>query len=362
MGCGQSIDAEAAQQANQSRRIDEELKKARQEEAQTVKALLLGAGESGKSTILKQMRLFYSHPYSQEERENYKEIVFSNSLQSMQAVLRGADVVSISLPSSLYPHADLILHTDPEQAADPHTGDMDVKVRDAIVALWEAQETKEIVKKAAKFQLNDSAEYFFDAMPRLGLPSYIPTDDDILRTRIRSTGISEETFNVKGTKLRVFDVGGQRSERKKWIHCFENVNVLIFLVAISEYDQKLFEDESVNRLAEASMLWESIASSRWFEKSAFVLLLNKVDLFSTKILGGGPPLVEYFPDYNGPPNDVEAAKKFMLSRFMALCKRKADRGLYVHFSCATDTEQTRVVIGAVLDTVLTRLLADVGLL
>jgi hypothetical protein len=42
---------------------------------------------------------------------------------------------------------------------------------------------------------------------------------------------------------RMFDVGGQRSERKKWIHCFENVNCLLFLVAISGYDQCLVEDK-----------------------------------------------------------------------------------------------------------------------
>lgn len=96
---------------------------------------------------------------------------------------------------------------------------------------------------------------------------------------------------MRGQKLRVFDVGGQRSERKKWcvpspspasslsltfvpgrIHCFENVNVLVFVAAISEYDQVLFEDQSVNRLQEATMLWESIAGSRWFERSAFVLM------------------------------------------------------------------------------------------
>jgi guanine nucleotide-binding protein subunit alpha len=41
----------------------------------------------------------------------------------------------------------------------------------------------------------------------------------------------------------MFDVGGQRSERKKWIHCFENVNCLLFLVAISGYDQCLVEDK-----------------------------------------------------------------------------------------------------------------------
>lgn len=42
---------------------------------------------------------------------------------------------------------------------------------------------------------------------------------------------------------RMVDVGGQRSERRKWIHCFENVTSIIFLAAISEYDQVLYESE-----------------------------------------------------------------------------------------------------------------------
>jgi hypothetical protein len=51
----------------------------------------------------------------------------------------------------------------------------------------------------------------------------------------------------------MFDVGGQRSERKKWIHCFENVTAIIFLVAISEYDQVLIEDETVVRFCKSSL-------------------------------------------------------------------------------------------------------------
>jgi guanine nucleotide-binding protein G(i) subunit alpha len=44
--------------------------------------------------------------------------------------------------------------------------------------------------------------------------------------------------------LSMFDVGGQRSERKKWIHCFENVTSIIFCVALSEYDQVLLEESN----------------------------------------------------------------------------------------------------------------------
>lgn len=44
---------------------------------------------------------------------------------------------------------------------------------------------------------------------------------------------------------RMFDVGGQRSERKKWIHCFEGVTAIIFCVAMSAYDLVLAEDEEM---------------------------------------------------------------------------------------------------------------------
>jgi guanine nucleotide-binding protein G(i) subunit alpha len=77
---------------------------------------------------------------------------------------------------------------------------------------------------------------------------YLPNDQDILRSRVKTTGITETMFRVGDLTYRLFDVGGQRSERKKWIHCFENVTALVFLVALSEYDQMLYEDESVNRM------------------------------------------------------------------------------------------------------------------
>lgn len=86
---------------------------------------------------------------------------------------------------------------------------------------------------------------YFDSIDRIGDANYIPTDQDVLRSRVKTTGITETTFQIGDLMYRMFDVGGQRSERKKWIHCFENVTAIIFLVAISEYDQVLIEDETV---------------------------------------------------------------------------------------------------------------------
>lgn len=95
----------------------------------------------------------------------------------------------------------------------------------------------------------------------------------------------------------MFDVGGQRSERKKWIHCFEAVTSIIFCVALSEYDQVLLEESKQNRMLESLILFESVINSRWFVRSSIILFLNKVDIFKTKL--PKVPLERYFPDYTG---------------------------------------------------------------
>jgi len=86
---------------------------------------------------------------------------------------------------------------------------------------------------------------YFDSIDRIGDRSYVPNNQDVLRSRVKTTGITETVFVIGDLTYRMFDVGGQRSERKKWIHCFESVTAIIFLVAISEYDQTLIEDEAV---------------------------------------------------------------------------------------------------------------------
>lgn len=141
----------------------------------------------------------------------------------------------------------------------------------------------------------------------------------------------------------MFDVGGQRSERKKWIHCFENVTTILFLVAISEYDQLLFEDETVNRMQEALTLFDSICNSRWFVKTSIILFLNKIDRFKEKLPVS--PMKNYFPDYEGGP-DYAAACDYILNRFVSLNQHETKQ-IYTHFTCATDTMQIRFVMAAV---------------
>ena len=85
---------------------------------------------------------------------------------------------------------------------------------------------------------------YYANIDRLFSRDYIPNDQDVLRSRLRTTGITETLFELGQLNYHMFDVGGQRSERKKWIHCFEGVHCLMFVAALSGYDQCLVEDKT----------------------------------------------------------------------------------------------------------------------
>jgi guanine nucleotide-binding protein subunit alpha len=355
MGCVSSrgLDDEAQEAKQRNQEIEQQLKQDKLRARDEVKMLLLGAGESGKSTVLKQMKIMNQGGYSTPEREAYREVIFLNLLQSLRVVLE------------VMPHLDLPLNPASEEAAryimsmpDQIEGHLPQQMHNAVTTLWKRDPGfAQAVARSREYQLNDSAIYYFDAVDRLVAQNYMPTDQDILRSRVKTTGISETTFKVGDLTYRLFDVGGQRSERKKWIHCFENVTALIFLVSLSEYDQMLYEDENVNRMHEALTLFDSICNSRWFVKTSIILFLNKVDLFKAKLPRS--PLVEYFPEYQG-GTDLDAGINFFQEEFVNL--NTTGKRLYVHVTCATDTAQIQFVLSAVQDSLLQVYLRELGLM
>jgi len=353
MGCCQSVEDQDGKLRNDE--IENQLKRDRANMRNEIKMLLLGAGESGKSTILKQMKLIHDGGYSQDERESFREIIYSNTTQSMRVILEAMETMGIHYQNpNNSGHATIILEQPPQIESDIMPQD----VGNAVKALWQDDGVKQAFNRSNEYQLNDSAQYYFDSIDRISDPRYTPSDQDVLRSRVKTTGITETTFIIGDLTYRMFDVGGQRSERKKWIHCFENVTAIIFLVAISEYDQVLIEDETVNRMQEALTLFDSICNSRWFVKTSIILFLNKIDRFAEKLPIS--PLADYFSDYRG-GNNYDAACDYILNRFVSL-NQSDDKQIYTHFTCATDTQQVKFVMAAVNDIIIQNNLRDVGLL
>eukprot|EP00064_Thunnus_orientalis_P013699 superscaffoldBa00002273_g13739 len=187
---------------------------------------------------------------------------------------------------------------------------------DAIKSLWSDPGIQECYNRKREYQLSDSAKYYLNDLDRISDTAYLPTQQDVLRVRVPTTGIIEYPFDLENVVFRMVDVGGQRSERRKWIHCFENVTSIMFLVALSEYDQVLVESPTENRMEESMALFQTIITSKWFIQSAVILFLNKIDILEEKIMYSH--LVDYFPEYDGPQQDVKAGKEFILNMFVSL--------------------------------------------
>lgn len=335
-------------EAKEARRINEEierqLRRDKKNARREFKLLLLGTGESGKSTFIKQMRIIHGRGYSEEDRRDFTRLVFQNIFTAAQALIQAMNILQIPyMFQDNKAHAKVISEVDAEKLKTLS------KIHvDAIKSLWSDPGTQECYNRKREYQLSDSAKYYMDNLDRIGDPAYVPTQQDVLRVRVPTTGIIEYVFDVEKVVFRMVDVGGQRSERKKWIHCFEYVTSIMFLAALSEYDQVLIESDSVNRMEESMALFQTILHSPWFISASVMLFLNKVDLLNEKIKYSH--LVDYFPKYDGPKRDAKQASDFILNMFLSL--QTDQKMIYPHFTCATDTKNIRFVFSVVKDHIL----------
>ena len=355
MGCAASSSSDKAA-AERSKKIDKDLRADGEKSANEVKLLLLGAGESGKSTIVKQMKIIHETGYNAEECEQYKSVVYSNTIQSLMTIIRALEQLKIDFDD---PSKTNVAREFFTLASSTPEGELSSDLVVLMKSLWQDPGVQQCFARSREYQLNDSAAYYLNALDRITMPDYIPTQQDVLKTRIKTTGIVETRFSFKGLQFKMFDVGGQRSERKKWIHCFEDVTAIIFCVALSEYDLVLAEDEEMNRMVESMRLFDSICNSKWFVETSIILFLNKKDIFEDKITRS--PLTICFPEYNG-PNTFEECADYIKMKFEDLNKRKGQKEIYTHFTCATDTSNIQFVFDAVVDVIIKNNLTSCGLI
>lgn len=350
-----STSSEQEEMKKRSQQIDKTLEEDSRRLRRECKILLLGSGESGKSTIVKQMKIIHQKGYSVDELALYRSTIYKNLVDCAKALIGAMRQFGIdpATPTNIE-FSDYLMEyqVDP----DPHTP-LAPKVGEAVTSLWQDRSIEKVMERQSEFYLMDSAPYFFEEATRIAAPEYIPVEADVLRARTKTTGIYETRFSMGSLSIHMFDVGGQRSERKKWIHCFENVTSIIFCVALSEYDQVLLEESNQNRMMESLVLFDSVVNSRWFMRTSIILFLNKVDLFRQKL--GRSPLSNYFPDYSG-GNDINRASKYLLWRFNQV--NRAHLNLYPHLTQATDTSNIRLVFAAVKETILQNALKDSGIL
>ncbi|CAL8312694.1 unnamed protein product [Merluccius merluccius] len=360
MGClggskteDQRLDEKARREAN--KKIEKQLQKERQAYKATHRLLLLGAGESGKSTIVKQMRILHVDGFNEEEKHE--------KVQDIRKNVKDAIVTIIAAMSTLTPPVPLgnpgnQFRVDYIKRIAPLSDfEYSEEFFENTEKLWLDDGVKACFERSNEFQLIDCAQYFLERLDPVRRSDYSPTDQDLLRCRVLTSGIFETRFQVDKVNFHMFDVGGQRDERRKWIQCFNDVTAIIFVAASSSYNMVIREDNSTNRLRESLDLFKSIWTNRFLKTISVILFLNKQDMLADKILAGKSKLEDYFPEYTqynvpvdavpdaGEDPKVTRAKFFIRDEFLRISTASGDgkHYCYPHFTCAVDTENIRRV-------------------
>jgi len=356
-----------------NKQIENELKDDKRRMQNQIKILLLGCGEAGKSTFIKQMKIIHgkeSQPsWTEEERVQFKREILTNVIQCIQILLE--EVKGPLADTGLTLTADRMKELSADSSKDREKL---WEYRHSIQALWEDQAIQDTYKRRNQFNLPDCCRHFLSSIGRVSDPEFLPDSEDILQIRVRTTGVVEYPFDMDGKEVIMIDVGGQRNERKKWIHCFEDVLLVMFLVAASEYDQVLEEDHTENRMEESLNLFRTILSYHWFKNSAIALFLNKKDLLEEKIQTS--KLEDYFPSFKDfkefQSNDYRSAMNYIRTMFEQRKKEVekskdykafnvdgSSRSIYIHETMATDTENVKTVFAAVKVTVFKNTMKDI---
>ncbi|KAJ3346531.1 guanine nucleotide-binding protein subunit alpha [Entophlyctis luteolus] len=361
------------------------------------KVLLLGTGDAGKTTVLKQIRLMYGNAFTPDEIVEFRSALLLNAVTcgkclefAMRALripygfdpsvvsttaLRGLDsLVQGSCEFSNENLGSKIAVADDISAQNMELHIKTLKMHPTALAAASrfkndnplpaaAQRIKDM-KTVYGFTKNDfiSPEVMNDLLwiwndtgvqyhipdvmnnlQRLCDPKFMPTVEDILHCRSQTTNVSETRVAIESRSCIIYDVGGQKSQRKKWAQCFDDVKAIIFVASLSGYDQGCVEDGSLNRMADSLNVFKSILNMPFFAKTDFVLFLNKIDIFQAKLERS--PIHDYFSSFSG-PNTFENGADFFIKKFKSL-NLKEHRTIHVHLTFATNTSQISKVMKSV---------------
>ncbi|KAH9606087.1 hypothetical protein KSS87_001448 [Heliosperma pusillum] len=380
-----------------------------------------GSGESGKSTIFKQasehfnasvqtdycfhmtlksycsrfvmqIKLLFQMGFDEAELKSYTSVIHANVFQTIKLLIDGSkelaqnetqsskytlsadnkeigDMMSEIGSRSDYPR----LTKELAQEIEKLWKDPAIQVSLLSVNMCYMQET---YSHGSKLQLPDCTHYFMEHLRRLSDVNYVPSKEDVLYARVRTTGVVEIQFSPVGENkksgevYRLFDVGGQRNERRKWIHLFEGVTAVIFCAAISEYDQMLYEGENKNRMMETKELFEWVLKQPCFERASIMLFLNKFDIFEQKIHKVPLDTCEWFKDYQqvtSGKQETEHAYEFVKKKFEELYYQctapdRVDRVFKIYRTTALDQKLVKKTFKLLDETLRRRNLVEAGLL
>jgi len=325
----------------------------------TLRVLTLGISGSGKTTFAKQMKIITLGGFAEEEVQSHKDIVLQNVLVGMQELVKQAEKLEYQVDGENRKHCRFFTQLHVVET------DWNEKIAEKIKVLWEDPAIQRTWKAAPGYQLQMvHLDYLMENLDRISKPDYVPTNEDMLRARQRTTGEQTTSFIIDKTGWDLIDVGGQKPERAKWesiITTKESVNAIIFFAALDEFNMTSSEDPNKTKMDISMQVFNELLSSDAVKTRPHItllLFLNKIDLLTSKLHeeDDKEQFKKIFPNFQG---SVESACDCVKLKFVAPFPDLQPH-IHAHYICALDTHLMEEVFKAVRQTIFDNRLSSSG--
>jgi len=325
-----------------------------------MKIFLLGIGGSGKTTFSKQMQIIHQGSFSVERAQGYRGVLLTNILIGLKDI--GSKTKDLE-KGELYKKSRWIQDLDESQV------EWDNDLVETTKALWNDtgyQDTWKEIKDNVIIQM----EYLMENIDRYIQPDFVPSNEDILRARHRTTGESISTFEDAKHIWNLIDVGGQYSERQKWEGFFSEhlPNAIIFFLAIDEYNVPNTELKTEDLKTKFELSLDVFRQIMCGDgpvadyKICRIVFLNKVDIFEEKIKDDRK-FAEFKEalGYEG-ENKLNDCTSFILKKLESINAQEKKMELKAHVTNALDTEMMKKVTSDIKSSIITGTLKDLGMI
>lgn len=295
--------------------------------------------------------------FTKDEKEQFRTILQSNLLTGLQELVKAVEYEERNLSGPNLKKARFFKE-------NCGTVNWDAKTVGRARDIWLDEAVQGVYRNTSYPMTISNFDYIMNNIDRITSREFVPTDEDIIIARQRTTGCYTTNFTHHSYHWNIIDVGGQKPERVKWLPIMkeEELQAVIFIAAIDEFNVRSTEEDGTKLDTSIKLFKEVVEDIRDVGYGTVMLFLNKVDSFSKKILYDDTyeEFVCTFPDYKG-PRVVENCIEHVFQKFVQIIGDTVEEiEIHHHPTCALDTEAMSCVFDAITKDLYVHRLASTG--